>query len=131
VLRALSTATARQQRQRVPQVIDFETDGVRTCSSSKVSSVKQVLLRGQCGSVTVPTTFLAFLPRWTVASAKSFAPDSGGCMSIEVPARPTCPACGSTKVGTLAREITKDTAWRCASCGETFKAPKVDVSRRT
>jgi transposase-like protein len=50
-------------------------------------------------------------------------------MSIELPTRPTCPACGSTKVGTLAKEITKDTAWRCASCGETFKAPKVGLSR--
>ena len=40
--------------------------------------------------------------------------------------RPTCSACGSTKVGTLAKEITKDTTWRCAACGETFKvqAPK-------
>ena len=42
-------------------------------------------------------------------------------MSTELPTRPTCPACGSTKVGTLAKQITKDTAWRCASCGETFK----------
>jgi transposase-like protein len=43
-------------------------------------------------------------------------------MSPELAARPTCPACGSTRVGTLAKQITKDTAWRCADCGETFKA---------
>lgn len=43
--------------------------------------------------------------------------------------RPTCSSCGSTKVGTLAKEITKDTLWRCASCGETFKAPPLRVSR--
>jgi len=80
-------------------------------------------------SATVPATFLAFLPRWTVASVKSSAPETGGCMSVELPIRPTCPACGSTKVGTLAKEITKDTAWRCASCGETFKALKVGLPR--
>jgi len=43
-------------------------------------------------------------------------------MSTELPKRPTCPVCGSTRVGTLAKQITKDTAWRCADCGETFKA---------
>ena len=47
-------------------------------------------------------------------------------MSPEFP-RPACPSCGSNKVGTLAKEITDATAWRCASCGETFKAP---ASRR-
>jgi len=64
--------------------------------------------------------FLTFLPRWTAASRKSS--QTGGCMSPELPARPTCPACGSMRVGTLAKQITKDTAWRCADCGETFKA---------
>jgi transposase-like protein len=43
-------------------------------------------------------------------------------MSNELPTRPTCPSCGSTRVGTLAKQITPDTAWRCADCGETFKA---------
>jgi len=38
--------------------------------------------------------------------------------------RPICTSCGSTKVGTLAKEITVDTLWRCASCGETFKTPR-------
>ena len=51
-------------------------------------------------------------------------------MSIDLSTRPTCPACGSAKVGTLAKEITKDTAWRCASCGETFKAPPLRASPR-
>jgi len=43
-------------------------------------------------------------------------------MATYLPPRPTCSHCGSPKVGTLAKEITKDTLWRCASCGETFKA---------
>jgi transposase-like protein len=43
-------------------------------------------------------------------------------MATELPTRPTCPFCGSTRVGTLAKQITDDTAWRCADCGETFKA---------
>src|ERR1051325_10482892 len=47
-------------------------------------------------------------------------------MSNELTARPVCPACNSTKVGTLAKEITKNTAWRCASCGDTFRAPLQD-----
>ena len=38
--------------------------------------------------------------------------------------RPICTSCHSTKVGTLAKEITADTLWRCASCGHTFKTPK-------
>lgn len=42
-------------------------------------------------------------------------------MSLELPTRPTCSSCGSPRVGTLAKEITKNTLWRCASCGETFK----------
>jgi len=42
-------------------------------------------------------------------------------MSGELPTRPTCPFCGSSRVGTLAKQITKETAWRCADCGETFK----------
>jgi transposase-like protein len=46
-------------------------------------------------------------------------------MSNELPIRPTCPSCGSTRVGTLAKQITADTAWRCADCGETFKAKPV------
>jgi ribosomal protein L37AE/L43A len=49
-------------------------------------------------------------------------------MSTQLPARPVCSSCGSTKVGTLAKEITKDTLWRCASCGETFKAPATRVA---
>jgi len=55
-------------------------------------------------------------------------PETEGFMSTEVPIRPACSACGSTKVGTLAKEITKDTLWRCALCGETFKAPQVSAS---
>ena len=47
----------------------------------------------------------------------------------EVLKRPACSSCGSTKVGTLAKEITKDTFWRCASCGHTFKVLPVRVSR--
>jgi ribosomal protein L37AE/L43A len=43
-------------------------------------------------------------------------------MSNELAARPICPACNSSKVGTLAKEITAGSLWRCASCGETFKA---------
>ena len=49
-------------------------------------------------------------------------------MSPELPTRPTCPECGSTRVGTLAKQINKDTAWRCADCGETFKAKSSAVS---
>jgi transposase-like protein len=52
-------------------------------------------------------------------------------MSIELPTRPACPTCNSTKVGTLAKEITRDTAWRCASCGATFKAPLQDSTATT
>ena len=47
-------------------------------------------------------------------------------MSTELTTRPLCPACNSTKVGTLAKEIRNDTAWRCASCGETFRALQED-----
>ena len=42
-------------------------------------------------------------------------------MSGELLTRPICPFCGSSRVGTLAKQITKETAWRCADCGETFK----------
>ena len=41
--------------------------------------------------------------------------------SAEAPPRPTCSSCGSTKVSTLAKEITQNTLWRCAVCGDTFK----------
>jgi ribosomal protein L37AE/L43A len=47
-------------------------------------------------------------------------------MSTDLSSRPVCPTCNSSKVGTLAKEIRTDTAWRCASCGVTFKAPRQD-----
>jgi transposase-like protein len=54
-------------------------------------------------------------------------------MATELSTTPTCPVCGSTRVGTLAKQITKDTAWRCAECGETFKAkpsPQMSTAQR-
>jgi ribosomal protein L37AE/L43A len=45
----------------------------------------------------------------------------------------TCPSCGSRAVGTLARTITPDTAWRCQACGVVWKVaatlPRVSPSR--
>lgn len=41
-----------------------------------------------------------------------------------------CPACGSKAVGTLAKMITLDTAWRCQACGEVWKVAKRPTSSR-
>jgi len=46
-------------------------------------------------------------------------------VSQEPPQRPAaCPSCGSKAVGTLAKVITIDTAWRCQACGEVWKVAK-------
>src|SRR4051812_6092264 len=61
---------------------------------------------------TVTAAFLAFLPLWTAASRKSFPERLEVALSTQLPTRPVCSSCGSTKVGTLAKAITKDTLWR-------------------
>jgi ribosomal protein L37AE/L43A len=35
----------------------------------------------------------------------------------------SCPFCGSTAVGTLAKEITPETYWRCNGCGAGWTTP--------
>ena len=35
----------------------------------------------------------------------------------------SCPFCGSPAVGTLAKEITPDTYWRCNACGVGWTTP--------
>lgn len=40
-------------------------------------------------------------------------------------ARPaTCPECGSKAVGTLAKQITAATYWRCHQCGAVWNATR-------
>jgi transposase-like protein len=49
--------------------------------------------------------------------------------------KPTaCPYCHSRAVGTLAREVTESTCWRCQACGESWTnaqaAARRDIMRR-
>jgi len=44
--------------------------------------------------------------------------ESWGAREDEGALKPAhCPECGSTKFGTLAAIITRDTYWRCTQCG--------------
>ena len=46
---------------------------------------------------------------------------TNGHAETNVPQRPDkCPECGSTVVGTVAKEITADTYWRCHQCGNVW-----------
>ena len=38
----------------------------------------------------------------------------------------TCPFCQSKAVGTLAKEITASTYWRCQSCGEMWNPGRLE-----
>ena len=38
----------------------------------------------------------------------------------------SCPSCGSTAVGTLAKVITAETYWRCQGCGEIWNPGRVN-----
>lgn len=49
--------------------------------------------------------------RRATAAARSLAPPE------------SCPFCGSTAVGTLAKEITPETYWRCNKCGVGWTTP--------
>ena len=52
-------------------------------------------------------------------------------VSSEPVSRPAaCPECGSKAVGTLAKTITPDTAWRCQGCGHVWKVARRAVASR-
>ena len=56
---------------------------------------------------------------------RSVIDDRLASAAAEAVIRPeSCPFCGSTAVGTLAREITPQTYWRCRSCGDGWTTPQ-------
>ena len=49
----------------------------------------------------------------------------------EVPIRrpDSCPFCHSKAVGTIAKEITAATYWRCQACGEVWNVGRLESAR--
>jgi len=90
------------------------------------------------GTLTLLTSLICYLscercghqwksPRTRDADRRTGIPP----VSSEPMSRPTaCPSCGSKAVGTLAKTITPDTAWRCQACGDVWKVAKRPASLR-
>jgi len=61
--------------------------------------------------------------RWVVVSTERPRADDFDRAPVVIQPDDSCPFCGSPAVGTLAKEITPDTYWRCNACGVGWTTP--------